>query len=144
MRKSIRALTLISVIALNGCATPYQPMGSKKMGGFSESIQPTGEYVVSFLGNNATPTKFLVDYALLRSAELTLANSKKYFAVLYRLPSGNASFMSVSPDGVPYLIVDRSRVFLTIQLLDDDVTPGPKDKVFNAQELANEIRLRHR
>lgn len=131
------------MFALNGCVTRYQPMGTNRMYGYSERALPTGEYVVSFLGNGFTPTETIVDYALLRSAELTLAKSKKYFAVINRLPSGDASFMTFTPTGVPYLISNGTTVYLIVQLLDDDVPPGPKDKVYNAQELASEIPLRH-
>jgi hypothetical protein len=143
MQKSIYALILVALFALNGCATPYQPTGSKRMGGYSERTLPTGEYVVSFLGNGFTPTETIVDYALLRSAELTLAKSKKYFAVVNRLPSGDASFMAFTPTGLPYLISNGTNVYLIIRLQDNDVSPDPKDKIYDAQTLAAEIRLRH-
>jgi len=51
--------------------------------------------------------------------------------------------MTFTPTGVPYLISNGTTVYLIVQLLDDDVPPGPKDKVYNAQELASEIPLRH-
>jgi hypothetical protein len=63
---------------LFGCATAYQPDGIS--GGFKETQLDTNVWRVSFTGNGYTREDRAEDLALLRSAELTLANSFTHFA----------------------------------------------------------------
>jgi hypothetical protein len=76
---------------LFGCATEYQsnttPLGSvlpnsvfSFSGGFTETQIDTNVWRVSFRGNRATDTERTADFALLRSAELALANNFTHFA----------------------------------------------------------------
>jgi hypothetical protein len=68
------------VIFLTGCATKYQPEGFT--GGYSESQLGDNIFQVSFRGNSYTGHEIESDFALLRSAELTLQNGFRYFVVV--------------------------------------------------------------
>lgn len=72
--------TLIITFILGGCATAYQPQGMS--GGFSSTQLDTNVFTVSFKGNGYTSREKANDYALLRSADITLAHGYKYFAII--------------------------------------------------------------
>lgn len=57
--------------------TPYQPADSN--GGYSELALNKDTYAVTFQGNEETNRDRVENYALRRSAELTLKNGYKYF-----------------------------------------------------------------
>jgi len=73
---------LIALIALflQGCATSYQKSGFG--GGYSETQLDENVFNVSFRGNAKTSRERVADFTLLRSAELTIENGYKYFAVI--------------------------------------------------------------
>jgi hypothetical protein len=62
------------------CATKYQSVGFT--GGFSETQLSNDIFNVSFKGNGYTSREKASDFALLRSAELTLNNGYQYFIIL--------------------------------------------------------------
>ena len=62
-----------------GCATPYQPLGFT--GGYSELPLSDNVFKVSFAGNGYTGRNTVADYALLRSAEVSLSKGYRYFIV---------------------------------------------------------------
>lgn len=64
---------------LSGCATPYQQAGLA--GGFNESQLDINVWRISFQGNGYTRSERAEDYALLRSADLTLMNGFSFFAL---------------------------------------------------------------
>jgi hypothetical protein len=68
------------VIFLAGCATKYQPEGFT--GGYSESQLGDNIFQVSFRGNSYAGHEIESDFALLRSAELTLQNGFRYFVIV--------------------------------------------------------------
>jgi hypothetical protein len=63
-----------------GCSTKYQPVGFS--GGFSETRLGDDTFNVSFRGNGYTSREKASDFALLRSAELTLDGGYQYFIIL--------------------------------------------------------------
>jgi osmotically-inducible protein OsmY len=65
---------------VSGCATMYQPQGL--MGGYSTTQLGPNAFQVSFKGNGYTDTEDANDFALLRSAEVSLSNGFKYFAIV--------------------------------------------------------------
>ena len=65
---------------LSACATGYQSKGFT--GGFSETQLAPDVFRVSFSGNALTSQNRVQDFALLRAAELTLANNARYFAII--------------------------------------------------------------
>lgn len=64
-------------IVLSGCATAYKRDGFT--GGFSETQLGENVWRVTFIGNGYTHKHRAEDFALLRSAELTLANGYTHF-----------------------------------------------------------------
>lgn len=72
-------LTVIATVSiLAGCATAYQQQGLS--GGFTETQLDTNVWKVSFKGNGYTSGDRADDFAMLRSAELALANGFTHFA----------------------------------------------------------------
>lgn len=65
---------------LAACATAYQSTGFT--GGFRDTQLAPDVFRVSFSGNAFTSRDRVQDFALLRAAELTLANNARYFAVM--------------------------------------------------------------
>lgn len=80
MKKLLIGLSALFVLLLSGCATPYKAHGL--MGGFSETRVSENTFQVSFRGNALASRERVVDFTLLRSAELTLQNGYRYFAIL--------------------------------------------------------------
>jgi len=64
------------LILLSACSTPYKP--SHGGTGYSDTQVNTDSFIVGFKGGSPLRTKEL---ALLRSAEVTLANGYSYFVV---------------------------------------------------------------
>lgn len=75
---------LVTLVA--GCATqtPYQPAAKRGEYGYSETQLTDNRYRISFNGNPATPVETTKDYALLRSAELTLQKGYDWFELADR------------------------------------------------------------
>jgi hypothetical protein len=85
----MRRLTTIIALcaALGACATAptvYGPSGSAQGVGFSEMRIEPGRYRVTFRGGAGAPIAQVSDYALLRAAELTLADGYEWFRVVDR------------------------------------------------------------
>jgi hypothetical protein len=74
--KLLPVIATVSILA--GCATAYQPQGFS--GGFTETQLDTNVWKVSFKGNGYTKGDKAEDFAMLRSAELSLANGFTHFA----------------------------------------------------------------
>jgi hypothetical protein len=77
MKRSIFSMIPLTAL-LFGCATAYKPHGMS--GGFTETQLDTNVWRVSFRGNEYTKGERAEDFALLRSAELALANGFTHFA----------------------------------------------------------------
>lgn len=73
---SMTVLVVVSVLA--GCATAYQPAGLS--GGFTETQIDKNVWRVSFQGNGYTRSERAEELAILRSAEISLANGFTHFA----------------------------------------------------------------
>ena len=67
-------------LLLSACATPYQK--NSFTGGFSETQLDDNVFKVTFRGNAYTNRERAADFALLRSAELTLDHGYSYFAIV--------------------------------------------------------------
>lgn len=68
------------VVAMSGCATMYQP--NAWTGGYKDYALGNNTYEVWFGGNGHTKKDKVVEFALLRSAEVTLEEGFKYFTIL--------------------------------------------------------------
>jgi len=73
------ATAFLAAIAVAGCATSYQQRGLS--GGFSEMQLAENVFEVRFSGNGYTSSERASDFALLRSAELSLERGFRYFVV---------------------------------------------------------------
>jgi len=67
-------------ILLTSCATPYQPLSFS--GGYNSVALDSNIFKVSFRGNGDTSGERAEDFALLRSAEITIKNGYKYFSIM--------------------------------------------------------------
>lgn len=72
-------ITLLLSLLVVACATPYQKSGLS--GGFSETQLAENVFRVSFRGNGYSRGERAEDFALLRSAELTLEHGYTHFAL---------------------------------------------------------------
>jgi outer membrane protein TolC len=80
---SALALSL-SAAALGGCATQptyFQPAAGPQAIGFSEYRIEPGRYRITFRGGPGAPFEQVSDYALLRAADLALADGYDWFQV---------------------------------------------------------------
>lgn len=75
------ALILFATLGLATCATPatYQPAASAQSVGYFESAIESDRYRVTYRGGDAATAR---DFALLRAAELTLAEEQEWFRVI--------------------------------------------------------------
>jgi hypothetical protein len=80
MKSSLFYSCIPPAALLIGCATAYQPAGIS--GGFTETQLAPDVWRVAFRGNGYTRGERAEDFAMLRSAELTLANGFTHFAFL--------------------------------------------------------------
>jgi hypothetical protein len=76
----ISKLLYLSIAMIAGCATSYQPSGFS--GGFSEVQLDANVFRVSFIGNGYTSTEKAEEFALLRSAEITIKNNFTHFVII--------------------------------------------------------------
>jgi len=82
-------LYLVFALLLTGCATEFVP--SSGGDGYSETrLSPTA-YQVTFRGNPKTTPERAYDFALLRAAEIALANHCGHFAVVSAIAGDNGS-----------------------------------------------------
>lgn len=74
-------------LALAACATAvgtaYAPAG-KGGYGYADTRIETDRYRITFAGDGATPQNVVEDYALLRAADIALANDYQWFRVVSR------------------------------------------------------------
>jgi opacity protein-like surface antigen len=88
-------------LALAACATAptvYGPATGPSSVGFSEQRIETGRYRVTFRGGPGAPAAQVADYALLRAAELAIADGYDWFRVVdrYTAQSGEGGGPRVS------------------------------------------------
>lgn len=77
-------LPALAVLSLAACATAptrYQPASGPRAVGFSEYRIEPGRYRVTFRGGAGASAEQVSDYALLRAADLTLAEGYDWFRV---------------------------------------------------------------
>ncbi|MDO8902745.1 MAG: hypothetical protein Q7V15_15475 [Phenylobacterium sp.] len=89
MKRVLACLSLLAI--LGGCAmagTPYGPAYGPRGAGFSEYRIEPGRFRVTYQGGPGAPPQQVADYALLRAAELTLAEGYDWFRITDRASSG--------------------------------------------------------
>ncbi|MDB5494476.1 MAG: hypothetical protein JWP86_1813 [Phenylobacterium sp.] len=79
-------LAALACLSLAACATPthFQPAGGPGAVGFSELRIEPGRYRVTFQGGPGAPEAQVQDYALLRAADLALAEGYDWFRIVDR------------------------------------------------------------
>jgi len=84
-------LSLAAVLTLAACETVptrYQPAAGPQAVGYSEYKIEPGRYRITFQGGPGAPPQQVSDYALLRAADLALANGYDWFRVADRYTEG--------------------------------------------------------
>lgn len=71
---------LLAMLVACSCATPYRPL--KHHVGYSDRQVGTNEYEVSFFGKPESSWDRVLDFAMLRAAEIALSRHAKTFTVL--------------------------------------------------------------
>ena len=79
MKRSVTWIALFALLLTAAC-TSYQPRGLT--GGYDETQLDTNVFKVVFKGNGYTSADRAADLCLLRSADLTLSNGYRYFAIV--------------------------------------------------------------
>lgn len=90
MNCKITTLLVTSILFSVGCATSYSPDSTLNVfGGYQEKKREGTNYLigddvydVKFDGNGFIPDEKVMNYCLLRCAELTIINIKIYFEIL--------------------------------------------------------------
>jgi hypothetical protein len=89
---------LLAAFALTACATPqpthYQAAAGPQGVGYSEFRIEPGRYRITFRGGPGAPPEQVADYALLRAADLAIAEGYDWFRVSER-------FITSEPDHSP-------------------------------------------
>ncbi len=82
-------LLIASTLLLAGCVTEYVP--SSGGDGYSETQLSPTSFQVTFRGNTKTTPERAYDFALLRAAELALANKCPHFVVISATAGDNGT-----------------------------------------------------
>ncbi len=127
------------IIFLSSCATSYHRKSFT--GGYSEIRIREDVFKVLFKGNSRTSMERAVDFALLRSAVLTLRSGYKYF-VITKGKHYVKEFYQVYYDGITAnsQLVQKPRVYFDIKCYHSK----PKGHSYNANYLAESIKEKYR
>lgn len=90
---------LLACLSLAACATAptvYQPAAGPRAVGYSEYRIEPGRYRITFQGGPGAPPQYVMDLALLRAADLAIADGYDWFRVADR-------FLQGRPDNGPRL-----------------------------------------
>lgn len=85
------AIAIAAALALSACATTptiYQPAAGSNAVGYSELRIEPGRYRVTFRGGPGASPQQVTDYALLRAADLAIAEGYDWFRVYDRYLQG--------------------------------------------------------
>jgi hypothetical protein len=84
LHSTAAALTAFAALSISACATTptrFQPAAGPEAVGFSEYRIEPGRYRVTFRGGPGAPPEQIADFALLRAAQLALADGYDWFRV---------------------------------------------------------------
>ena len=100
----------LAALALSACATEptrYQPAAGPSAIGYSEYRIEPGRFRVTFQGGPGVPPEQVMDYALIRAADLTLAEGYDWFRVSDRMlratgPANSGPRISLGVGGMDF------------------------------------------
>jgi hypothetical protein len=127
-------------------------------GGFSELQLSSDVYRVAFRGNGYTSPDRVIDFALLRAAELTLLQGARYFVVVnegrdssQQLVGGGYTTGTMAPmvgggcsftgNTAPPVLVRRHSAELVIRLVPEPSLPGVT--VYSAELIRDQVRQKY-
>ncbi len=120
----IQRLALAALLALAGCATAYRPENAN--GGYSEAQIDRNVFRVTFKGNIRLAQSQTDEMALLRAAEVTLANGYAWFVTSGNAATGSAVSLATNVVSVPAT---------TITIVCFAVRPETTGPVFDANDV---------
>ena len=130
---------LTATFLLASCATSYHPKSFT--GGYSEIQMDKNIFRVSFRGNGKTTMERAVDFALLRSSELTLRSGYKYFTITKGSHYVKEHFhIYADPFELSSHIVQKPRVAFDIHCYHEK----PEKHSYNAFYLVKSIKEKYR
>lgn len=88
MKRLIIAVAALSLAACATAPTLYQPAAGPQAVGYSEYRIEPGRYRVTFRGGPGAPPQQVMDYALVRAADLAIAEGYDWFRVADRFTEG--------------------------------------------------------
>lgn len=88
MKRLIIAVAALSLAACATAPTLYQPAAGPQAVGYSEYRIEPGRYRVTFRGGPGAPPQQVMDYALVRAADLAIAGGYDWFRVADRFTEG--------------------------------------------------------
>lgn len=97
----MKRFAVLCLLTLTACETPtlYQPAPRPDAVGYSDYQIEPGRYRVTFQGGGGAPAAQVEDYALLRSAQVTVRDGFDWFRVVdrsgFRAPPRSGSSISV-------------------------------------------------
>ena len=134
------------ILLLTNCTTPYVSQSKwlkRAPGGYSDVKKGDNVFFVTFNANGYTPLERVKDYALLRSAEVTIENNFEYF----RIDSGEAKHIqkhsSSCYNGIcTPITVNLPSAFNTITCFKSK--PKGKGTIYEAKTVINDIKKKHK
>ena len=134
-------ITLIILIFLTSCATPYQKKGYISNMGFNEAKMSKDSYIVDFIGNGHVSLEKANEYNLLRSAEVSKLLNHDFFSIEEEKNNYLNQVVTSCYNGVCSSIPVRFPYSIRRIKLQND---GGKDKKLNADEIINSIREKYK
>jgi len=117
------------VVAMSGCATAYQP--NAWSGGYKDYALGNNTYEVWFGGNGHTKKDKVVEFALLRSAEVTLEKGFTYFTILESKTDSSYKY--------EYFSYSHTNI---IQCFNEEPI-GVQTSIYNAQKIKNNLEIKY-
>ncbi len=150
------ALLVGLVLVLAGCATPYQRMAT--LGGYYDIQMGEEVFLVGFRWTRFTPPERIMDYLLLRAAEVALDHGAPYFLVLGQekelrtdLVHGTQAMPKATPTAPPRpappdlagqtLMGESQRMDLRFRLVREPRPAGPA--ILDAAKTRAEVRAKY-
>lgn len=122
-------VVIFLVVAMSGCATAYQP--NAWSGGYKDYTLGNNTYEVWFGGNGYTQKEKVVEFALLRSAEVTLEKGFTYFTILESKTDSSYKY--------EYFSYSHTNI---IQCFNEEPV-GIKISIYNAKKIRNNLQIKY-